>query len=96
MDHNIKDPHPSKREALNIRIKPEDRRLIDQGALAVGKNRTEFILDAARLAAEEAILEQTIRLDFESYQAFLNRLDDPPAPGTHLKKSMQTCAPWDT
>jgi uncharacterized protein (DUF1778 family) len=45
---------PSKRETLNIRIKPEERSLIDRAAKTRGKNRTDFILDAARLAAEEA------------------------------------------
>ena len=42
----------SKRESLNIRIKPEERRLIDRAAQLRGKNRTDFILDAARQAAE--------------------------------------------
>lgn len=42
----------SKRESLNIRIQPEERRLIDRAAQLRGKNRTDFILDAARQAAE--------------------------------------------
>jgi len=37
---------PSKRQTLNLRIKPEERDLIDRAARASGKNRTEFILDA--------------------------------------------------
>ena len=44
---------PSKRESLNIRIKSEERGLIDRAARARGKTRTDFILDAARLAAED-------------------------------------------
>ncbi|WP_236502760.1 DUF1778 domain-containing protein, partial [Xanthomonas perforans] len=51
---------PSKRETLNIRIKPEERSLIDRAAKARGKNRTDFVLEAARSAAEEALLDQTI------------------------------------
>ena len=38
----------SKREALNPRIKPEVRELIDRAAELAGKNRTDFVLDAAR------------------------------------------------
>jgi len=37
-----------RRETLNIRIRRSDRGLIDQAARAVGKNRTDFVLDAAR------------------------------------------------
>ena len=49
-----------KRETLNIRIKPEERNLIDRAAKMRGKNRTDFILDAARLAAEDALLDQVV------------------------------------
>ena len=40
----------AKRDTLNLRIKPEVRGLIDRAAKARGKNRTDFILDAARAA----------------------------------------------
>jgi uncharacterized protein (DUF1778 family) len=53
-------PAPSKRETLNIRIKPEERGLLDRAARARGKNRTDFMLDAARLAAEQTLLDQTV------------------------------------
>ena len=52
------DEQPSKRQTLNIRIKLEERGLIDRAARASGKTRTDFI-DAARRAAEETLLEQT-------------------------------------
>lgn len=85
-----------KRETLNIRIKPEERNLIDRAALLRGKNRTDFILDAARQMAEEALLDQLIvNATPEAYGAFLARLDAPPTPNERLKKTMQTPAPWD-
>lgn len=87
---------PNKRETLNIRIKPEERSLIDRAARARGKNRTKFILDAARRAAEEALLEQAIIMAGpEAYAEFLARLDMPPSPHERLRKTMQTPAPWD-
>ncbi|WP_321574805.1 MULTISPECIES: type II toxin -antitoxin system TacA 1-like antitoxin [Paraburkholderia] len=52
------DPAPPKRETLNIQIRHEDLGLIDRAARTRGKNRTDFILDAARAAAEEALLDQ--------------------------------------
>ena len=50
----------SKRESLNLRILPNLRDLIDRGAEAQGKNRTDFILEAAKRAAEEALLDRTL------------------------------------
>lgn len=87
---------PPKRETLNIRIKPEERSLIDRAAKARGKNRTDFVLDAARTAAEEALLDQTIiTASPEAYAAFLARLDMPPQSNERLRKTMQTPAPWE-
>lgn len=85
-----------KRETLNIRIKPEERNLIDRAASARGKTRTDFILDAARMAAEEALLDRAvITASPEAYAEFLARLDMPPSPNERLRKTMQTPAPWD-
>ncbi len=86
----------AKRETLNIRIKPEERSLIDRAASMRGKNRTDFILEAARLAAEETLLEQAVIMASpEAYAEFLARLDMPPQPNERLRKTMQTPAPWD-
>ena len=86
----------AKRETLNIRIKPEERSLIDRAARTRGKNRTDFILDAARLAAEEALLDQVvINVGPQAYKQFLARLDMPPQSNDRLRKTMQTSAPWE-
>jgi len=86
----------AKRETLNIRIKPEERNLIDRAARTRGKNRTDFILDAARLAAEEALLDQVvINVGPQAYKQFLARLDMPPQSNDRLRKTMQTSAPWE-
>ena len=50
----------AKRETLNVRIKPEDRSLIDRAAHLAGKTGTDFLLEAARRAAEDALLDQTL------------------------------------
>lgn len=84
------------RDTLNMRIKPEDRSLFDWAAKAQGKTRTDFILEAARRAAEETMLDRTLVLvGPEAYDAFLARLDAPPQPNDRLKKTMQTRAPWE-
>jgi len=83
------------RDTLNMRIKPEDRSLFDWAAKAQGKTRTDFILEAARRAAEETMLERTlVQVSPEAYEAFVARLDAPPEPSDRLKKTMQAKAPW--
>ena len=84
------------RNSLNLRIKPEERDLIDMAAKVKGKNRTDFILEAARNMAEETLLERTIFLASpEAYAEFLILLDAPAQPNDRLRKTMQTTAPWE-
>ena len=84
------------RETLNIRIKAADRGLIDRAAELTGKTRTDFILDATRRAAEEAILDRTLFvLDQEAYDQFVARLDEPPRENERLRRALQTPAPWE-
>ena len=60
------------RSSLNLRIKLEDKILIDRAANAVGKNRTEFVLEAARRAAEETLADlRVINVSPEVYQEFV-------------------------
>ena len=85
-----------KRQSLNLRIKPEERGLIDRAAKTLGKNRTEFMLDAARRAAEEALLDRTIfTVSPKAYAEFLARLDALPQPNERLRRTMRTSAPWE-
>jgi uncharacterized protein (DUF1778 family) len=68
---------PGKRESLDTRIEPEERGRIDRAAKARGKIRTDFILDAERLAAEEALA----RSDAHRRQPRdLRRVSDPIGP----------------
>jgi uncharacterized protein (DUF1778 family) len=84
------------RQPLNLRIKPELRSLIDRAAQLTGKTRTEFVLEAARRAAEEAVLERTlISVNPRAYAEFLRRLNEPPRPNVRLRRTMTTPAPWD-
>jgi uncharacterized protein (DUF1778 family) len=85
-----------KRDTLNIRIKPAERGLIDQAALALGKTRTDFVLDAASRAATETLLDRNLlTVSPEAYAEFLARLDAPPQPNDKLRRTMRTAAPWE-
>lgn len=86
----------AKRETLNIRIKPAVRGLIDRAAALTGKNRTDFVLDAAQHAAETALLDRTVFvLNPKAYADFVARLDAPARPNERLKRSLKTPAPWE-
>lgn len=84
------------RHTLNIRIKPEDRSLIDWVAKAQGKTCTDFILEAARRAAENVLLDRTVvHVSEEAYSDFLARLEAPQPTSERLKRTMQTKEPWE-
>jgi uncharacterized protein (DUF1778 family) len=80
--------------AVNLRVRPEIRSLIDRAAKANGKTRSEFMIDAARRAAEEAVLDQTlVRVDQATYDMFLEALDQPPS-GAGFDRLMRASKPW--
>ncbi|NUM53211.1 MAG: DUF1778 domain-containing protein [Candidatus Hydrogenedentes bacterium] len=86
----------AKRNTLNLRISAELRGLIDQAAELAGKNRTDFVLEAARQAAEDTLLNCTVfMVNSKAYAEFLARLDAPPRPNKRLRRSLQTAAPWE-
>jgi uncharacterized protein (DUF1778 family) len=84
------------REPLNMRVLPETRSLIDRAAELAGKNRTDFVLDAARQAAQNVLLDRAvISLNHKAHAAFVALLDAPPQPNERLRKSLETPAPWE-
>ena len=81
---------------LNFRVKPSVRSLIDRAAELTGKNRTDFVIEAAERRAEEVLLDRTLfTLDPDAYDRFLEMLDAPPRPNDRLMRTMATRAPWD-
>jgi uncharacterized protein (DUF1778 family) len=85
-----------RRDTLNLRIRPEERGLIDRAAMLTGKTRTDFVLEAARHAAEAALLDRTVfAVSPEAYAEFLARLDAPPKPNARLRRTLHTVPPWE-
>lgn len=85
------------RSLINLRITSDDRRLIDRAAATTGKNRSEFMLEAAREAAQEALLDKLLfRVDAQTFDQLQADLQRPPAASEGLRKLMQTKAPWQT
>ena len=86
----------ARRSLVNLRVSADDRDLITRAAEALGKNRSEFMLDAARQAARDALLDRTLfRLDSDRFDTFAALLDAPAAPNEKLKRLLSTPAPWE-
>ena len=81
---------------INLRVTRRDRDLIDRAAHALGKNRTEFMLESTRRAAEDALLDRTLfRLEPERFDAFQASLDAPAKPPKALRSLLAKKASWE-
>ncbi len=90
-------PTRPRRETLNLRIPAAERNLIDRAASSAGKTRTDFILEAARRAAEEALLDRALMVvNPAAYSEFIKRLDRPAQSNARLRRTMQAKASWKT
>jgi uncharacterized protein (DUF1778 family) len=80
--------------AVNLRVRDDVRELIDSAARSESKTRSEFMIDAARRAAEETLLDRTlVRVDAAVHAAFLDVLDRPPG-GEGYSRLMAAPRPW--
>lgn len=83
-------------KTLNLRIRDDERALIERAAKVRGKTRTDFIMGAVRREAVDTLLDQAyVSVSPEVYDAFLSRLDEAPNPNERLRKTMSTPAPWE-
>jgi uncharacterized protein (DUF1778 family) len=83
-------------ENINLRVSRSQKALIDRAAEAQGRNRSDFMLDAACREAESVLLDQCyFHLDADAFQRFTAMLDAPPADNPGLTRLLKTKAPWD-
>jgi uncharacterized protein (DUF1778 family) len=81
---------------INLRIADERRALIDRAAEATGKDRTEFMLDAATREATTVLLDQRyFQLDPDAFAKFAAALDAAPADNPRLRQLLTRKAPWE-
>ena len=70
--------------AINLRVLPEQRDLIDRAASLLGKNRSDFMLEAACERVQVVVLDHVFfGLDKKKFDQFMTQLDAPiePNPG---------------
>lgn len=84
----------SRNTTINFRTSEAKKALIDQAADALGKKRTEFMLDALCEKAHEVLADRTqFQLSQQRLAAF-NRLLDEPVSDAALRMLTKR-APWD-
>ena len=88
-------PPTDAKGTINLRIEAGTRRLIDNAAASLGKTRTEFMIESARALAIDVLLDRRFfALAPERYDAFVQALDNPPAPGAKLRSLLRRTPAW--
>ncbi|CAQ86496.1 MULTISPECIES: type II toxin-antitoxin system TacA family antitoxin [Photorhabdus] len=84
-----------KNRTLNLRIRQEDRDLIDRAAKVKGKTVTEYVLDTIKRDAENTLLEHSFMVvSPEIFDAFISKLDAPVTQNERLIKTANMTKPW--
>jgi uncharacterized protein (DUF1778 family) len=90
------DPTDENSVKINMRVARSQRDLIDRAAQVTGKTRTEFMLETACRAAEDALLDQRVFFaDAEQYKHFTEALGAPAQSSEMLKTLLSRKAPWE-
>ena len=84
-------------KTVNIRVRRQQQDLIDRAAKALGKTRSDFMLETACREAENVLLEQRLfRLDGNAFDDFVRALDAPPADNPELRALLRRTPLWET
>lgn len=89
-------PAKARGENINLRVSHGQKSLIDRAARALGRNRSDFMLETACREAETVLLDRRyFSLPVEEFRRFTAMLDKPPASNPRLTRLLKTPAPWD-
>ncbi len=81
---------------INLRANQRQRALIDRAAEALGKNRSDFMLEAACREADAVLLDRRLFvLDDNAYKRFIAALDKSPTDNPRLRRLLTSKAPWE-
>jgi uncharacterized protein (DUF1778 family) len=81
---------------INLRVSRNQKSLIDRAAQALGRNRSEFMLEAACREAESILLDRRyFQLSAADLRRFTTMLDKRPAANARLARLLHTRAPWE-
>ena len=82
-------------ETINLRASQKQKALIDRAAEALGRSRSDFMLETACREAEAVLLDRRyFSLSADAFKRFTAMLDKPPASNPKLQRLLQTKPPW--
>ena len=83
-------------ETINLRASQKQKALIDRAAEALGRSRSDFMLETACREAETVLLDRRyFALSEDAFERFTAMLDKPPASNPKLRRLLQTKGPWE-
>src|SRR5271165_6723772 len=83
-------------ETINLRASQRQKVLIDRAAEALGRSRSDFMLETACREAETVLLDRRyFALSEDAFKRFRAMLDKPPTSNPKLRRLLQTKAPWE-
>ena len=86
----------TKKVGINLRIDTRSRQMIDDAARALGKTRTEYMVETARRQAIDVLLDRRlIELETAGFESFAAALNTPSAPGPKLQALMSRKPAWE-
>ncbi len=86
---------PEQTPALNIRVKPNQRRLIERAAKELDQSVSEFVRDAAVREAHHTLMDQTtFHVDDQTWEKFTKALDAPTRDNPRLRDLMTRSPAW--
>jgi uncharacterized protein (DUF1778 family) len=89
-------PDRLRAENINLRVSRSQKALIDRAATALGRNRSDFMLETACREAESVLLDRRyFNLPEDEFRRFTAMLDKPPANNPRLARLLRSKAPWD-
>jgi uncharacterized protein (DUF1778 family) len=90
------DKQTQRTATINLRLQAASRDLIDRAAAAMGRSRTDFMVEAARREAEAVLLDRCyFTLDPTRFAAFQAALDKQPADNLQLRRLLRSPPPWE-
>jgi uncharacterized protein (DUF1778 family) len=91
-------PEPSRLRAenINLRVSRRQKTLIDSAADALGRNRSDFMLDIVCREAESVLLDRCyFVLGDEAFRQFTAMLDNPPMDNPKLARLLSRKPAWE-
>jgi uncharacterized protein (DUF1778 family) len=83
-------------ENINLRVSRRQKTLIDNAADALGRNRSDFMLDVVCREAESVLLDRShFKLGEEEFKRFTEMLDNPPADNPKLARLLSRKPVWE-